>query len=117
MVQKFGIKSGTFPMGDRSEYEYLLKISVTDNLPETLLHVVVVTDRGIEMFEHETPFEHAFSATFYHIFYEGTPKRTRLIAELYSNEFGDAKKVAGTGGERGKMIRDPVASIQLAGGF
>lgn len=105
------------PVEDRREYEYLLQIRAADGVEDTQLTVSIATHHGIEIFEQQTPFEHSFSAAFYYIFYEGTPSRTRLVAELYGNEFGEFRKIAGTGGVRGKMIRDPIQSIHSAGGF
>ena len=62
------LKGGSLPFGDRSEYDYLLQIRVADGGENTSLKIAICTDKGLEFFEQESPFEHSFSASGYYIF-------------------------------------------------
>ena len=119
MSNKIGASSGgPPPFGDRGEYDYLLRIQVGDGYENTQLNVAIVTQEGLKTFKQETPFEYSFAARGYYIFFESIPKRVKLVAELHSNQFGGFRKVSGTGGSGGgKMIRDPMYSIQCSGGI
>jgi len=111
------VTGGGLFIGYRDEYEYLLQIRVADGCENVQLLISISTQAGLDIFEEKTPFEYTFAAKGYYIFFESTPKRTHLVAELFSNEFGDFRKVAGTDGNHGKIIRDPINAIYSSGGF
>lgn len=87
--------------------ENLLKLYVNQNETEVEVRIEISHSGLKEIFVGKTPFEYRFTASKYHIYYESLDPDSLVIAQLFSDRYGEYRLISGNGTGRwtGEMSR------------
>ena len=85
----------------------MLKLYVNQNETEVEVRIEISHSGLKEIFVGKTPFEYRFTASKYHIYYESLDPNSLVIAQLFSDRYGEYRLISGNGTGRwtGAMSR------------